>query len=87
MVVFDIHPWLRLSTGLILGGWIGVAVGFAITLLFSAKRLHQLETVNVLLRTKLRAREKAQRPGPVLIMPPLSGNRTGTGPLRAAGGR
>ncbi len=35
MVVFDIHPWLRMSTGLILGGWIGVPVGCAMTVLFS----------------------------------------------------
>ena len=87
MIAFDIHPWLRLSTGLILGGWVGVAVGGAITILFSGKRLHQLEAANLLLRAKLRSIEKAQRPGPILVAPTLSGNRTGTGPLRAAGGR
>ena len=91
MVAFDIHPWLRLSTGLIVGGWIGVAVGIAITSLISGKRVHQLQTANVLLRTKLRTREKAQRPSPilspVLVMPQASASRSSEGPLRAAGGR
>jgi hypothetical protein len=86
-MAFDIHPWLRLSTGLIVGCWLGAVVGFAITVLFAGKRLHQLETSNVLLRMKLRTREKSQRPGPILVAPPFSGNRGASGPLRAAGGR
>jgi hypothetical protein len=36
---------------------------------------------------KLRTREKAQRPGPILVSPPMGGNRGASGPLRAAGGR
>lgn len=91
MVVFDIHPWLRMSTGLILGGWIGVPVGCAMTVLFSARRLHQLEAANVMLRARLRTREKAQRPAsilpPILVMPPANVSRPGDAPRRAAGGR
>jgi hypothetical protein len=87
MVVFDIHPWLRMSTGLILGGWIGVPVGCAMTVLFSARRLHQLEAANVMLRTRLRTREKAQRPSSILVMPPAASSRAGDAPRRAAGGR
>lgn len=87
MLAFDIHPWLRMSTGLILGGWIGVAVGVAITALISGRRLHQLQTANVLLRTRLRTREKAQRPSPIFVMPPAASSRPSDAPRRAAGGR
>jgi hypothetical protein len=87
MVVFDIHPWLRLSTGLILGCWIGVAIGGAIAVLCAGKRLHQLETANVLLRMKLRTHDKPHRTGPILVTPSASASRAANGPLRAAGGR
>jgi|HubBroStandDraft_5_1064220.scaffolds.fasta_scaffold1440807_1 hypothetical protein len=87
MVLFHIHPWLRLSTGLLVGCWIGAFGGCAITMLFAGKRLHQLQCANVLLRMKLRTREKTERPGPILVTPPIGGNRGAGGPLRAAGGR
>lgn len=93
MVFLDIQPWLRFSTGILVGCWIGVAVGCAIAMLFTGRRLKQLETANLLLRVKLRAKERARRPipgaGPILVGNPSGGvSRPPTGTTtRFAGGR
>jgi hypothetical protein len=90
MALFDVHPWLRLGVGLILGCWVGAAIGMGIALMLASRRIKQLETANMLLRIKLRAREKPRRtgtsgPGPILVVPP-GVNRPASSPRRAASG-
>lgn len=81
------YPWVRFLTGLIAGCWIGAAIGCAITLLVAGKRLRQLESANLLLRVKLRSREKPTRTGtasgggPVLVIPPRETNRPASAPI------
>jgi hypothetical protein len=85
MALFDVHPWLRLGVGLILGCWIGAAIGMAIALMLASRRIKQLETANMLLRIKVRDREKPRRTGtsgPRLVVPP----RVSRPPGRAASG-
>lgn len=71
MAFVEVHPWGRLLVGLLAGFWVGVAVGCAGALLIIGSRVRRLETTNLLLRAKLRMREKVQRPakapGPVLV--------------------
>lgn len=91
MVAFEAHSWVRFSVGMIAGCWIGAAFGCAIMMLLTGRRLRQLEAANLLLRVKLRARQKAASKagsggGPVLIVPPRA-NRAASAPLRAAGNR
>lgn len=54
--------WVRFGTGLLAGCWSGAIIGAAIVLLFVSRRIRQLETVNELLRLRIRARERASRP-------------------------
>ena len=63
MVLYEVHSWVRGVAGLLASFWIGVAVGCVGALLFAGRRVRQLETVNLLLRAKLRARERPQRTG------------------------
>ncbi len=89
------HPWVRFLTGLISGCWLGVFIGCAITLVILGKRVRQLETANLVLRVKLRAREKPKRTGttgaagPVLVVQPRETNRPASAPMArfASGGR
>ena len=93
MLLLDVHPWLRFATGLITGCWIGVAIGCAMVMLLAGRRLRQLEAANLLLRVKLRARERARRtgagaPGPILVANPATGTTRPAGGGRfASGGR
>jgi hypothetical protein len=94
MTVIDAHPWVRFFTGFLTGCWVGVALGCVITLLFSGRRLRQLESANLLLRVKLRARERPKRTGtggagPVLVVPPGGSSRSTNNPVGrvANGGR
>ena len=80
-------------------GWLmranfGLSLSLAITLLFSGRRLRQLESANLLLRVKLRARERPKRTGtggagPVLVVPPGGSSRSTNNPVGrvANGGR
>lgn len=87
------HPWVRFLTGLISGCWIGVFIGCAITLVIAGKRVRQLQNANLVLRVKLRAREKPKPTGtagarPVLVAPPRETNRPASAPMaRFASGR
>ena len=47
-------PWAWLLAGLLLGSWIGATIGSAGVLLLAGRRMKRLETVNHLLRVKLR---------------------------------
>jgi hypothetical protein len=90
MALFDVHPWLRFGVGLLAGCWIGAAIGMGIALLLASRRVKQLETANMLLRIKLRARERPRRtgtsgPGPVLVIPP-GASRPARSPRPAASG-
>jgi len=74
MTLLEIHPWTRFIPGLLVSFWVGVAIGCAGALLMAGRRIRQLETVNALLRARLRTREKAQHTGtggvgPVLLVP------------------
>lgn len=87
-----LHAWLRFATGLMVGCWIGVAIGFALALFFAGRRIRQLETANLLLRVKIRARERAQArragaPGPVLVATPSGTVSRPAGSRFASGGR
>jgi hypothetical protein len=86
MALIDAHSWLRFASGLMVGCWIGALIGGAVALLFTGRRIRQLETVNMLLRVKLRAREKPQRTGtggtgPVLVVQPRDTNRPASAPI------
>jgi hypothetical protein len=94
MVLLDVQPWMRFTIGLVVGCWIGVAVGLAIVMLLTGRRLRQLETANLVLRLKLRARERARRSatgaGPILVAKPGGGVSqpvTGTRSRFAGGAR
>ncbi len=52
-------PWAWLLAGLLLGSWIGATIGSAAVLLLAGRRMKRLETVNQLLRIKLRAQQAA----------------------------
>jgi hypothetical protein len=85
MAFIDAHSWLRFVTGLISGCWAGAIIGGAVALLFASRRIRQLETANMLLRVKLRSREKPQRTGtgggPLLVIPPRESNRPASAPM------
>jgi hypothetical protein len=92
MFAFAFYPWLRFGLGLLAACWIGAAVGLCITLMLAGHRIQQLEEANLMLRAKLRARDKTQQSGsggsgPVLVVPPAV-NRTASAPIgRVAAGR
>ncbi|MGB6131295.1 MAG: hypothetical protein WCC14_16285 [Acidobacteriaceae bacterium] len=88
------HPWVRFLTGLISGCWIGVFIGCAITFVIAGKRVRQLQNANLVLRIKLRARQKAKPTGiagagPMLVAPSREKNRPASAPVArfASGGR
>jgi len=92
MAFLDAHAWFRFATGLIAGCWLGAILGGSVALLFAARRIRQLETANLLLRVKLRSRDRRpQRAGagggPVLVLPPRETNRPASAPMpRVASG-
>ncbi len=74
MATLVVHPWAQLLTGMLIGCWIGAIIATAGILLFVGKRVRQLEAVNLLLRTRLKARTKPLRTGTgasgsMLVMP------------------
>jgi hypothetical protein len=86
MALFEAHAWVRFATGLIAGCWGGALIGTAIAILFASRRIRQLETANMLLRVKLRSRERkplrtGTGGGPVIVMPPKETNRPASAPL------
>jgi hypothetical protein len=92
MLAFTLYPWLRFGLGILTGCWIGAAVGLGFALILAGRRIQQLEEANLMLRAKLRAREKTRQSGPggvgpVLVVPP-GVNRPASAPLgRAVAGR
>jgi hypothetical protein len=92
MSAFAFYPWLRFGFGLLTGIWVGVAGGFGIALVLAGRRIQLLQEANLMLRAKLRARDRS-RPsgnggaGPILVVPP-GASRPASAPLRrAASGR
>jgi hypothetical protein len=72
MAFFEVHSLTRFLTGMLTGCWIGAGVGCAATLVLMGKRVRQLETINLLLRSKLRVLDRSHRTGtggPALVMP------------------
>ena len=81
MALIVVHPWVGFFSGMLVGCWIGVVVGCAVTLLLMGKRVRRLETVNSLLRSKLKVRENPRRTGtsrPPIVMPLPPAGRTGS---------
>lgn len=77
-----VHPWAQFFAGMLIGCWIGAIIATAGILLLVGKRVRQLETVNLLLRTKLKARLKPLRTGTggsgsMLVMPHPGSARPG----------
>lgn len=86
----DAHLWARFVPGLLAGCWIGVIVGAGSALLLMGRRVRQLETINMLLRARLKLREKQQRPttATTLVMPRPGVTKPGPKPVsRTAFGR
>jgi hypothetical protein len=87
MALLVVHAWAPFVTGMLAGCWIGAVIGCAGVLLVVGRRVRQLETINLLLRTKLKARQKPQGTGtggggPTLVMPlPRAARETAT-PIR-----
>jgi len=77
MALFVVHPWAPFVSGMLAGCWIGAAIGCAGVLLLVGRRVRQLETINLLLRARLKVREKPHRTGtgPALVMPLPSASR------------
>jgi hypothetical protein len=82
MALFVVRPWAEFIAGVITGCWIGAVIACVGVLLLVGRRVRQLEGINLLLRTKLKARIKPQRTGtggagPTLVMPlPSSARQT-----------
>ncbi len=77
-----VHPWAQLFIGMLIGCWIGAAIATAGILLLVGRRVRQLEDVNLLLRTRLKARTKPPRTGTggsgsMLVMPRPGSARSG----------
>jgi hypothetical protein len=74
MALLVVRPWAEFFAGVVTGCWIGAVIACAGVLLLVGRRVRQLEGINLLLRTKLKAGLKPQRletagPGPTLVMP------------------
>lgn len=72
MALLLVHSWIGFLSGTLAGCWVGVVVGCGVTLLLMGRRVRQLETVNMLLRSKLKVLQRPQRTGtggPSLVMP------------------
>jgi len=69
MAMFVIHPWARFLAGMLTGCWIGALIASAGVILLMGRRVRQLESINLLLRTKLKKRTRG----------PQAGSGTGTG--------
>ena len=72
MALAEVHSWARFIAGMLAGCWIGALVACGGILLLVGRRVHQLEAMNLLLRTRLRARSLPPRGGagePSLVMP------------------
>lgn len=87
MALFVVHPWAPFITGMLAGCWIGAVIGCAGVLLLVGRRVRQLETINLLLRTMLKARERPQRTGTggggglTLVMPLPGASRMAGRPM------
>jgi hypothetical protein len=80
MALISVHPWQGFFSGLLVGCWIGVAMGSVVTLLLMGRRVRQLETINQLLRSRLKSFERPRKVGaggPPIVMPlPGAGRST-----------
>jgi hypothetical protein len=70
MTLLMARSWIGFFSGTLTGCWIGVVVGCGVTLLLMGRRVRQLETINLLLRSKIKVLQRPQRAtGPALVMP------------------
>lgn len=74
MAFLVVHSWAQFFAGMLIGCWVGAAVACAGVLLLVGRKVRRLESINLLLRTKLRARLRPQRSGTgtsgsMLVMP------------------
>jgi hypothetical protein len=91
MAGLTVHPWMGFGAGLIVGCWVGVAMGLGVAVLLVSGRIHEMVETNALLRRKLEERERplwtgTTGGGPTLVGKPTS-PRPMKAPLRAAAGR
>jgi hypothetical protein len=56
MALLVVHPWAQFFAGMLIGCWMGAAVACAGLLLFIGRKVRQLESINSILRKKLKAR-------------------------------
>jgi hypothetical protein len=68
-----VHSWAQFFAGMLVGCWVGAAVACAGVLLLVGRKVRRLESINLLLRTKLKARSRPQRgtgtSGSMFVMP------------------
>jgi hypothetical protein len=74
MALFVVRPWAEFIAGVVAGCWIGAVIACVGVLLLVGRRVRQLEGINLLLRTKLKAYVRPRRmgtagTGPALVMP------------------
>ncbi|HEY1501557.1 MAG TPA: hypothetical protein VGF88_18430 [Acidobacteriaceae bacterium] len=86
MALFVVRPWAEFFAGVVTGCWIGAVIACVGVLLLVGRRVRQLEGINLLLRTKLKAGLKPSvtataGSGPTLVMP-LPGSIRKTEPPR-----
>ncbi len=86
MALCVVHPWAPFLAGLLTGCWIGGIVACVGLLLLVGRRIRQLESLNRLLRLKLRARNRQRSTGtsgprPTLMMPIPKSSRACEPPL------
>jgi hypothetical protein len=63
--------WSWFFVGLLVGSWIGAAIGSAGVLLLAGRRMKKLESANHLLRAKLRAHMQRPRPAAHRALAPV----------------
>ena len=86
MALAVVHPWAQFFAGILIGCWVGAIIACAGLLLFVGRKVRQLESINLILRTKLKARSLARRMGtagasPLLVMPRSGAIRNAEPPM------
>lgn len=84
MALISVHPWQGFFSGLLVGCWIGVVMGSLVTLLLVGRRVRQLETINHLLRSRLRSHDTPRKTGtggPPIVLPLPGAGRSSPIPI------
>jgi len=86
MALLVVHPWAQFFAGILIGCWVGAAIACGGLLLLVGRKVRQLESINLILRTKLKARSWARRTAaaagsPLLVMPRSGALRNAEPPM------